>query len=466
MAIRTRVNHRPSRGSGTTVDDGPDNRLSYLDQALFLGLRATGQAAVMQCVWVYERAIDVEGLRRFHRNFGYGLAGRRIEPSPLPFGRHRWVSSLGPPSAIDFESTPRSRAELSDWIDERAQLPVDPEWGPTWHLGVLPMTDGSTAVSLVGSHCIADGGGALFQVFNAVNGVTPDFGYPMPGARTKVRGLAADTRQALRDVPEVARTVKSAAALAFRKRKEFSRPDRPSASRPVRDEHVLVPSVSLVVDGDVWDARAAALNGNSYSLHAGFAAVLSERIGRHKPGAGCVPFIIPINDRSLEDTRANAVKLANAAIDPRGATEDLSAARLAIKAALKTAREGPDETGLALLPLTPFVPKWAVRSTADVAFGFSELPVSCSNVGELPAEVGRVDGTDADYLVLRGVDRFIPRSVLEERRGLLTVIGGRVNNKVTIAVIAYQPGATNTKAHLRELVTAALADFALTAVVI
>jgi hypothetical protein len=38
-----------------------------------------------------------------------------------------------------------------------AQLPVDPEWGPCWHLGVLPLTDGSTAVSLVVSHCLLDG---------------------------------------------------------------------------------------------------------------------------------------------------------------------------------------------------------------------------------------------------------------------------------------------------------------------
>lgn len=456
---------RSFRADATKVEERPDDRLSYLDQALFLGLRATGQAAVMQCVWVYEHAVDFEGLRRFHRNFGYGLAGRRIEPSPLPFGRHRWVSSLGPPSSIDIEENPRPRAELSDWIDERAQLPVDPEWGPAWHMGVLPMTDGSTAISLVGSHCIGDGGGALLTVFNAVTGNTPDFGYPMPGARTRVRGIAADARQTLRDAPEIGRTLVAAAKLAYRRRKDFARSDKSADAFTGRDEHVVVPSVSLFVDGDEWDARAAALGGNSYSLLAGFAATLSERIGRHQPGDGCVPFIIPINDRSLEDTRANAVKLANARIDPRGITTDLSAARATIKQALKTMREEPDET-LALLPLTPFIPKRAVKSTADVAFGFSDLPVSCSNLGDLPPDIGRIDGTDAEYVMLRGVDRFIPRSVLEQRRGLLTVIGARIGDKMSIAVIGYQPGATNTKPHLRELTTAALADFGLTAAVI
>lgn len=456
---------RSFRADATKLEERQDNRLSYLDQALFLGLRATGQAAVMQCVWVYEHPVDFEGLRRFHRNFGYGLAGRRIEPSPLPFGRHRWVSSLGPPSSIDIEENPWPRAELSDWIDERAQLPVDPEWGPAWHMGVLPMTDGSTAISLVGSHCIGDGGGALLTVFNAVTGTTPDFGYPMPGARTRVRGIAADARQTLRDAPEIGRTLVAAARLAYRRRTDFARSDKSADAFTGRDEHVVVPSVSLFVDGDEWDARAAALGGNSYSLLAGFAATLSERIGRHQPGDGCVPFIIPINDRSLEDTRANAVKLANARIDPRGITADLSAARATIKAALKVMREEPDET-LALLPLTPFIPKRAVKSTADVAFGFSDLPVSCSNLGDLPPDIGRIDGTDAESVMLRGVDRFIPRSVLEQRRGLLTVIGARIGDKMSIAVIGYQPGATNTKPHLRELSTGALGDFGLSAAVI
>ena len=135
----------------------PDNRLTFMDQAGIQLLRATGRGQLMQIVWIYEHRLDVDGLRRFHRNFGYGMAGRRVERSPLPFGRYRWVSSLGPQSGIDFVEQPRPRAALSDWVDERSQVPVDPEWGPGWHLGVLPMTDGSTAVSLVGSHHLGDG---------------------------------------------------------------------------------------------------------------------------------------------------------------------------------------------------------------------------------------------------------------------------------------------------------------------
>ena len=156
MPVRIRPARASSDGRASNGDARPDNRLALVDQGFFAGHRAIGQTEVMQVVWVYEHAIDFDGLRRFHHNLGYGLFGRRIERSPLPFARHRWVSDRGP-SDIDIAECARPRAELSDWADERSQLPADPEWGPGWHLGVLPLTDGSTAVSLVVSHYLLDG---------------------------------------------------------------------------------------------------------------------------------------------------------------------------------------------------------------------------------------------------------------------------------------------------------------------
>ncbi|WP_264020301.1 acyl carrier protein, partial [Mycolicibacterium setense] len=69
---------------GKRAAEPADDRLAYLDQAAFLGLRA-GYGSLIQMIWIYDRAVDVEGLRRFHRNLGCGLLGRRIERSPLPF---------------------------------------------------------------------------------------------------------------------------------------------------------------------------------------------------------------------------------------------------------------------------------------------------------------------------------------------------------------------------------------------
>jgi hypothetical protein len=445
----------------------PDNRLSFTDQLLFLGQRATGQELVMQVVWVYEHAVDFDGLARFHDSFGYGLFGRMIERSPLPFGRHRWVSSLGPPSDMDIAICPRPRAELSDWLDERAQSPIDPERGPGWNLGVLPMTDGSTAVSLVMSHCLSDGIGALQTIADAVKGNRRDLGYPLPRSRTQLRAVVSDLRQTAQGAPEVARTLVAAAKQALRRRHEIVRSGSARSAAllgQAGDCNVVPPAITICLDLDEWDARAKTLGGTSYSLVAGFAAKLGERMGRRRADDGAVTLLVPISDRTSDDTRANAASLATISFDPTQVTTDLSGARVAIKQGLKTLREVPDET-LQLLPLTPFVPKRAVKRGSDVVFGFADLPVSCSNLGDVDPVVARADGTDAEYVMLRGVDRHVTRQYLERRGGLLTVLAGRIVGKVSITVVAYQPGGTNSKPDLRELAAHTLAEFGLTGVI-
>ena len=88
----------------------------------------------------------------------------------------------------------------------------------------------------------------------------------------------------------------------------------------------------------------------------------------------------------------------------------------------------------------------------------------CSNLGTLPDDLARVDGTPAEYLMARGVDGQVPRAVMEHRKGILTVISMQVIGRVSMAIIGYQPGAENTKATLRAHVEATLAEFGLSAV--
>ena len=105
------------------------NILDLADQALFLGERATGATSVIQCIWVYDRAIDIDGLRRFHHHLQRGRLARRIERSPLPFGRHRWV--MGSDSSdIEFTQTPRPREEFDAWLTDQAHTSLDAEHGP------------------------------------------------------------------------------------------------------------------------------------------------------------------------------------------------------------------------------------------------------------------------------------------------------------------------------------------------
>ena len=445
----------------------PDNRLSFIDHAMFLWLRASGEEPVVQIVWVYEHPVDFDGLRRFHQGADQGLGRLRIERSPLPFGRHRWVLSNEPPSELDIAERARPRAELTDWADERVQLPIDPELGPGWHMAVLPLTDGSTAVSIVISHCLADGLGGLSVAGEVVKGNSVDLGYPPAGSRTRRRAIAADARETLRGAREVARALRAAAKMGFRRRHDLvrSKASRPTPSvRDGADCNVVVPAIAIYVDLHDWDARAKALGGNGHSLVAGFAAKLGERMGRSRAD-GTVTLLIPTSDRDQDDSRQNAAALANISVDPTQITTDLSAAQVTIRHGLKSAREVPDQP-LELLPLVPFIPKRVVKKGGDVIFGFAaDLPVSCSNLGDLDTAIGSVDGTPAEYVIMRGVDRHITRQTLEQRRGLLTLVAGRICGKMSISNIAYQPGAENSKPHLRELAAHTLAEFGLTGVI-
>jgi len=441
----------------------PDNVLPYPDQALFLALRGAGHEAVMQALWIYERPIDLDGVKRFHRNLFGTLLARRIEPSPLPFGRHRWVSQPFTDSNFEIAEIPRTRAEFYAWADEQVELPLDPESGWAWRLGVQPFTDGSTAVSLVISHCVADGAGSVLACVQASTGATRDLGYPAAGSRTRWRGIREDLRQLRRDLPQIGRTLRRAASVAVRRRGELARPGAALPAVTADRRTVRMPSASAFIDAAQWHACAENLGGNSFSLVAGFAGRLAQRLNRAHGPQGLVTLMFPVSDRAdFEDTGGNVVSIANVSFDPGRVTSDLSGPRTAIRDGLKKAREVPDEM-MELVPLVPFVPKRGIARVADAAFGFStELPVSCSNMGVMPPAALCVDGTPAEYLSFRGVDRHVTVENLQRRRGIMTVTSGQIADKMSITVISWQPGMENSSAELHRMIAETLGEFGLT----
>ena len=83
---------------------------------VFLGERATGATSLLQCVWTYDRAIDIDGLRRFHHH----LLRRPAVPS-----RRTVTVAVRPPSvgdrrndapAIEIAPSPRPREEFGAWL--------------------------------------------------------------------------------------------------------------------------------------------------------------------------------------------------------------------------------------------------------------------------------------------------------------------------------------------------------------
>jgi hypothetical protein len=433
-----------------------------------MGQRVTGPKQIMQVLWVYEHPLDFDGLRRFHHNLGHGLLGRRIERSPLPFARYRWVLDRCP-TDIDIEELPRPRAEVSDWADERSQIPVDPESGLGWHLGVLPLTDGSTAVSLVISHYLLDGLGLVVSGIEAISGITHDFGYPPPRSRTRLRALAEDSRQTAQQVSEIGRALAAAARQARNQRQntgqaQTSRPPIIGDGNNGADRVVVVPTVTVLVDLADWDARAQALGGTSKTLLAGFVAKFAEHVGRRRAGDDTVTVQLPISTRVEGDMRANAVSFARVSVDPTRVTTDLRDVRSDIKQALASLAETPNEDAARVASLIPFIPKRVLKRLSELDYTMlsDALPVLCSNLGDLGSVVCRLDGSDAEFVTGRLGFQHLTQQWLERTGGLMTVQSWRLHSRIVISIGAYQPGAENTKLAMRELVTRTLDEFNLT----
>ncbi len=434
-----------------------------MDQASFLGLRALGYGALVQFNWIYNRPVNIDGLRRFHRSLGYGLLGRRVERSPIAFARDRWVVYRGP-ADIDIAETPRPRTDLSAWTYERACLPLDPEYGPGWHLGVLPLEDGGTAVSLVTSHTIVDGLGILQAIADAANGRTRYLGYPARDSRTRRRALLQDGRQTIASTPELARALRATVRVARKRRKDVaasfaSAPPSPRVAGD--DEPVVVPTLTAYVDMAEWDACAKSAGGNNFTLFAGFAGRLGVRMGRVCTD-GTVTLSFPISERTKDDTRGNALVFPVVSVDPTHLSSNLEEVRLKFKQTFTDLAEITEEL-LAPLPLTSMTPQWVARRAAGMGLGSAAFPIGCSNVGEVDPAVNRPDGSEADYASGRLIEPGISKRTLERMGGQLFLVSGRGHAKVWISINAYLAGRTNSQEALRQATSRTFAEFDLKA---
>ncbi len=441
----------------TTVD--PDNTLAYIDQAAFLGLRALGRGPLLQLAWIYEHPVDLEGLRRFQRNLGRGLLGRRIERAAVPFGRHRWVS-WAPPADVDLARTEIPRDQVAAWLDGQLGVSVDPEHGPPWRLAVQPLSGGGAAVTLVASHTVCDGLAGTLSVARAADGIVEDLGYPPPNACTRRQAARRDARQTLRALPEIGRAVMAMIRLARGSRDELST----SAARSAPPENlrgsepVTIPGLAVFVDETQWDSRVEELGGTSNSLFAGIAARLGQLAGRTDEH-GRVKLNFPVSERTEGDTRANALTAITLTVDPAGVTQSLAGVRAEIKRNLEQLGRTRSEL-LGPLPLTPLVPQRLARKLEGMALG-SGSPVGCSNWGVLDPAVNRPDGSDAEFFWTRQMESRITPDILDRLGGTLYVASGRVHGRVFLAVSGWRVGGINTRQALTALVVEALADFGL-----
>ncbi|QIP08320.1 hypothetical protein [Bradyrhizobium symbiodeficiens] len=442
------------------------HRLAWLDQLAYELFRVTGRSQLMQCLWLYDRDVNRAALVQTYERLIALSFNRLIEPSSLPWGRPRWVAGTFVPFEQSSDPLPRSR--LLQWANQQARAPVDPVIGPAGRMAIQPFDDGSTAVSIVGSHLVLDGMGALRVIAAAVNGTGIPNPYLPQGARGRLSGCLSDAWQILADAPQ------TVAALARIAQADWSRlvaprrsPAVPAADAVHDPTIVELPSVVVSVESRVWLACEQRLGGGMNTLLPGFVASLASRLGRRRLSDGAISLLVPRSRRrGLADERALAIEFHMMNVAPEGLTKSLEPVNDA-RALLRGARKSQTDVLTSLLPAIALMPRTVARALVNRLFDYAdELPVSCSDLGMLPEGLARIDGAPCRHLLTRAVDVNVTRQDLERSHGHLVVVASRYDKTVSLCIEACQlrPAAT-TVDELRLLVSQTLTDFGLEAVI-
>jgi hypothetical protein len=98
----------------------------------------------------------------------------------------------------------------------------------------------------------------------------------------------------------------------------------------------------------------------------------------------------------------------------------------------------------------------------SVAAG-STTTVCSSNLGDVAAATNRPDGTEADSFSMRSLYPRMTRGMMHRAGGVLGMLSGRVNGRVFVSVLAYDPASPLSNQQFREAIFGTLADFSLTA---
>jgi len=446
------------------------HRLAWLDQVAYELFRATGRTQLMQCIWLYEREVDLDALALTRERIAALPINRLIERSPLPWGRPRWVRPSDAPVSLGQSPHILPRSGLLKWANQQARTLIDPVRGPAWQMVLQRFDDGSTAVSIVVSHLVIDGLGGLRGLEAAANGTLAPSPYLTRGSRAWLEAWASDALQIMADAP---RTVVSLARVARANWRSFPAPaptpmqtQSIDHSRDDKAEVLELPSVAVRVDSRVWDDRARRLGGRANALFPGLLASLAARLGRCRSSDGAITLLMPVDTRrGMDDARALAFEFRKMSVHPAGLANDLTPLNQRLIALLRGANDQSDVLA-PFLPAIAWMPRTIATILANRVFDYTEdAPVSCSNLGTLPDGLARIDGTACNRILTRAVDVNVTRRDLERSRGHLVAVASRYGETVSLCIEGCQlnPQPTTT-AELRQKVEQTLAEFGLDAV--
>lgn len=344
------------------------------------------------------------------------------------------------------------------WADEQIRLEMDPVRGPAWTFTIQPITDGSMVVSLVISHCIADGMAMRHAIIEAARGERRKLPYPPLSAKSSYAAMADELIRTAKDTPATLRALVQLGRIARGSSVKSRTKVTSTIVAASNEQDVIFPTCFLRFPLSDWDKKSRDLGANRFTLLVAVTAAFARALGRVHDGHVAVR--IPVNQRDgLSDIDANRVSIATLRIPVEEPQENLSAFQRGWKLALLRTRREPDPMA-ALLPLVPFVPKRLFSAAGNLALGaLGDLPVTCSYLG--PLDLLTIDGAESDLFCCRGTDRPVPARMIEARQGVATLHAADVAGHLNLSFTAYEPGVVTERRQLRILVEHLLATYGL-----
>lgn len=437
------------------------NRLTY-DDDLFLRMECVLDVPVVnQIVWQFDSVIAAQDLSSMWHNLAAGPINRTVRRSRVPGARDAWVRA-GEPLPLAIEDGLLSRGRLGKWIQDKAEVSLDPIVGPVWQLAFTTFDDGGCAVSLVASHVVGDGGALTSAAIAALRG---------PGDPEDFRSAwddsgTHDVRDALGQLGHAAagtaRALGRGIGSALSRRHSSDELSSPVASGvvttrtgpPSTDASAagrFAPS-TVVVDCPTreWVDAAVAVGGSANSLLVAVALGVLTASGRVDE-AEAVKVSLPVSTRVMDDVRANATSGVSITVEGGGGfRSDLGAIRRDSKKAFTTLADTSHRTTFELTkPLMQMLPDAIVARAAKSATAPLCL---CSNLGDRGVTLRSIGGVLATSVAMRSITQNTTAELLRRTEGGVSVWWNTCGETATLCVTGLDPDRFPDADHLRKLV--------------
>lgn len=436
-------------------------RLTY-DDDLFLRMECVLDVPVVnQIVWRFTGPIDSEVLDSTWRNLAGGPIDRAVHRVSVPGARDRWVRAESTLPLLRGARAIPAYA-LAEWMEERAAVALDPTSGPVWQLAYTDLENGGSALSLVASHVVGDGGALTSAAIAALRGPSDpdDFASAFDTAPTSdLRDAAGQLRAAVSGTARaLGRTVRGvlpgASTPSASKAGTQAVVDKQLAGKlPVaaRTTGEFSPS-TVVVDcpTDEWVAAASRAGGSANSLLVAVALGILTAGGRVKE-SDAVKVSLPVSTRIPGDTRANATSGVSIVVDGgRGYLDDLRPIRRDSKAAFQALADATRSTTFELTkPLMQMLPDAVVARAAKSATAPLCL---CSNLGARGGALRSVGGAVAESVAMRSITQNTTAELLRRTKGGVSVWWNTCGETATLCVTGLDPDLYPGREHLKKLI--------------